>query len=94
MNFIFYIVLFTSFAYAQTSGTCGDSCSWSYSGTTLTISGSGIMNDYSYSDRPWYDFKSSITTVIIEEGITTIGESAFFDCTSLTRIYVDLDNTN
>jgi uncharacterized protein YjdB len=45
------------------------------SGGTLTISGTGAM--YNYTTTPWYSERASITTVVIEEGVTTIGENAF-----------------
>ena len=55
------------------SGSCGDSLTWSYSPTrrTLTITGSGTMNNYS-SDKPWAEYLQEILNVEIEEGVTTI----------------------
>jgi len=58
---------------AVTSGTTGD-CTWSLSGTTLTIRGNGAMADYDYNDAPW---PKTITKVIVEEGVTNIGQNAF-----------------
>lgn len=61
------------------SGTTGD-CTWKldYDRSILTISGNGRMADYdSRSDRPWGDGEYS---VIIEEGVTYIGENAFTNC--------------
>ena len=70
---------------AATSGTTGD-CKWSVSGTTLTISGSGKMADYSdYTSVPW---GQSITQVIIGNGVTRIGAVAFSNCTSLTQVTI------
>ncbi|MBO7203206.1 MAG: leucine-rich repeat domain-containing protein, partial [Paludibacteraceae bacterium] len=57
---------------------------------TLTISGTGYMEDYeedSYT-APWYDFRSSIKKVVIENGVTSIGDYAFYDCTGLTSITI------
>ena len=68
-----------------TSGTTGD-CRWSLNGTELTISGNGKMANYSYnSTLPW---GKSITKVTITDGVTSIGEWAFYDCTSLTSITI------
>jgi hypothetical protein len=52
--------------------------------TTLTISGTGAMQDFP-SNTPW---GSDITTVFIEEGITTIGAFAFVHCANLTSINI------
>ncbi|MBR2312940.1 MAG: MerR family transcriptional regulator [Clostridia bacterium] len=46
-------------------------------GKTLVIYGSGDMPDYTIDDPPWSYFKDQIKTIIIEEGITSIGEDAF-----------------
>lgn len=55
------------------SGTCGDGLSWSLDGYTLTISGSGEMDDGS----PWESNKDHIETVVFTGGVTYIGEKAF-----------------
>ena len=44
----------------------------------LTISGTGAM--YVYGTQPWYNYKDNITSVEIENGITSIGNSAFDSC--------------
>ncbi len=69
------------------SGSCGDSLTWSYDETTgtLTISGEGVMYDFPYDDSQWFDLKSEITNVVIEEGVTSIGDSAF-------ELFVNLKN--
>lgn len=73
-------------ASAATSGTTG-SCRWSLNGTVLTISGNGAMGNYnSYSSlSPW---GRSITSVTIKNGVTTIGDCAFYCCESLTSITI------
>ena len=63
----------------ETSGTCGTNVNWSYENGTLTISGQGAMDDYStLESRPWHDLRMSITKLVIEDGVTTIGNNAFF----------------
>ena len=57
---------------------------------TLTISGAQ-MDDYEYSDAPWSFLSEKIEKVVIEEGVTNIGNYAFSDCRSLTS--VTLPNT-
>ena len=64
------------------SGTTGE-CTWTLdSDGVLTISGNGVMGDY---NLPW---GTSITKVVIENGVTRIGSSAFKDCTSLTSVTI------
>lgn len=65
---------------AGTSGKCGPSAYWSFDSSTgtLTISGSGAMNDYEYgNDYPWMDYRDSIQTIVIGDQITQIGRNAF-----------------
>ena len=64
---------------AGTSGKCGPSAYWSFDSSTgtLTISGSGAMNDYEYGDYPWMDYRNSIQTIVIGDQITQIGRNAF-----------------
>lgn len=67
------------------SGTCGTNVNWSLDAGGLTISGFGAMTDYpSSSSVPWDSYRSSITSVIIQNGVTSIGRSAFERCSGLT----------
>ena len=58
------------------SGTCGDDLTWTLDDAgLLTISGTGAMANYSDScDSP---FHGDILTVVIEDGVTSIGDHAF-----------------
>ena len=78
---------------APDSGTCGENLTWTFEPDTgtLTVSGTGAMADYevpngSESDSPWYPYASEITAVVVEEGVTTIGEDAFYWCENLTDL--------
>ena len=86
--FTFLLVLVASVGIASAqSGTCGDNLTWTLSNGTLTISGTGAMADYNnYS--PWSDYRSSIKSVIINDGVTSIGKEAFYLCSSLTSITI------
>ena len=54
---------------------------------TLTISGTGAMADYaSADDQPWKDYRSSITSLVIGDGVTGIGNNAFNECANLETI--------
>ena len=75
------------------SGSCGTNLTWTLSSGTLTISGTGAMEDYGYNmygkpTTPWQNYLSSIKTVIIEDGVTSIGNDAFSDCSSLTSVTI------
>ena len=53
---------------------------------TLTISGTGRMDDYDEVYAPWYSYIEEIKTVVVEEGITYIGQSVFEGCTALESV--------
>lgn len=53
---------------------------------TLTIRGGGAMYNYSSSTVPWYAQKSKITSVVIGNGVTSIGDYAFEDCSALKKL--------
>jgi hypothetical protein len=70
-----------------TSGTCGENVTWTLENGTLTISGTGDMTEYSgINGIPWYGNRNNITSVVIEEGVTYIGQMAFYNCENLTGI--------
>ena len=71
--------------------TCGPDITWALTGTdhdlTLTISGSGKMNDYAAeSETPWASEKTKIKKIIVEEGITGLGSYAFCSLNNLTEV--------
>ena len=51
--------------------------------SVLTISGKGEMEDYSLRGMPWQDYRQGISKVVIEQGVTSIGNNAFRSCTAL-----------
>ena len=75
------------------SGTCGaegnngDNLTWILDDEgVLTISGTGAMANWNRRGSPWYANKDKIESVMIEDGVTSIGKYAFFDCSSLASI--------
>ena len=72
------------------SGECGaegSSVSWTLdSAGLLTISGTGAMEDYTYSRVPWEEYRTAVKTAVIESGVTNVGGRAFSGCKSLTGI--------
>ncbi len=68
---------------------CGDNLSWSFDAATgtLTITGSGLMYDWSGSDQvPWRDVRDQVTSVVVGEGVTSIGNNAFFGMRALASV--------
>ena len=73
----------------STSGQCGDDVTWTYANSTLTISGTGPMWDYDNTNNrsPWYS-DTNIISVEINDGVTSIGENAFYFCTMLNDVKI------
>ncbi len=82
---LFSIVSFEkiSITALASSGTTGE-CTWILEGDVLTITGNGPMGNYSSGTRPW----SGITELVIQEGVTSIGNYAFYNCENLTSITI------
>lgn len=55
---------------------------------TLTISGTDMPNYSSPDYAPWYSQCNKIKKIVIEYGVTNIGDRAFSGCTSLTSITI------
>lgn len=54
---------------------------------TLTIRGSGAMEDFPFgSYQPWYSFHDQITSVVVSPGVTSIGQCAFSRFAKLTHV--------
>lgn len=70
-----------------TSGTCGENLTWKIEDGVLTISGTGAMTDYSWCKEPSVPWRVQFESVVIESGVTSIGDSAFFH-SSLTSITI------
>jgi len=83
-------------------GECGDALTWVLTDDgVLTISGEGEMGNYDAPSviappaflpkpvqAPWYEYRTQIKTVVIENGVTTIGTNAFYGCSELTDITI------
>ncbi|MBR1497449.1 MAG: leucine-rich repeat domain-containing protein, partial [Oscillospiraceae bacterium] len=83
-------------ASAEADNSCGEGVTWSLNGGVLTISAAegsaGVMNDFklfgfdelaqtSDTDQPWAKYAGEITSVVVEEGVTHIGDFAFYGLT-------------
>ncbi|MBE6574232.1 MAG: hypothetical protein E7652_07555 [Ruminococcaceae bacterium] len=84
---------------AKNKGTTGD-VEWSYRDNTLVISGEGKMGDYDIdgTKAPWTKYNEEIEEIVVEEGVTSIGDYAFYyyslgdyafySCDSLTSVTI------
>lgn len=76
------------------SGSCGTNVNWELNKETgvLRIYGEGDMYDYDFNidflGGPWVRYDENIITVVIEEGVTSIGACAFYGCTSMTGVEI------
>ena len=83
------MLLTTVSAWADSSGSCGTNVTYTYSESThtLTISGNGAMADYANADaQPWKNYRTAITSVVIESGVTLIAKNAFNKCSNLATV--------
>lgn len=80
--------------FSDTAGMCGKNLRWEFTGDTLTINGTGEMENYDCGVRsrkapaPWFnlDLNRAIKKIIVNDGVTTIGSSAFYNCTEVTDV--------
>ena len=73
--------------FAANSNSCGEGLTWKLSNGTLTISGTGWMEDFS-GFAPWYSQCAQIKKITISEGVTSISQHAFEDCINVTSISI------
>ena len=73
-----------AFAATEASGTCGDGLTWTLNELgVLTVSGEGKMD---FSEQPWAEQQDKIRSVVIQDGVTSVCDSAFTGCTALTAV--------
>ncbi len=76
------------------SGTCGENVTWTLKDGVLTISGTGAMEDYDWEIemRPWNNGSTgpikNVNSIIIENGVTSIGNQAFRSFTNLAKVTI------
>ena len=76
------------FAAGTDSGKCGDNLTWTYFENSgfgyIEILGTGDMYDYTeVNHAPWYEYKDSIQDIDIGDGVTSIGDYAFYECSKV-----------
>ena len=76
-------------ASGATSGTCGENLTWTLDDEgTLTISGTGEMYDYRSSDSTFYYKREQIQNIVLNEGVTHIGNYAFLSCNKVKTVSI------
>ena len=84
------------------TGSCGDDLTWYFDAKSgrLTIVGSGDMveSDQNHSEdfgvtSPWQEYREQIKTISLPEGLTSIGNFAFYDCMALTSVTIPANVT-
>ena len=77
----------TSASAAEISGTCGKDLIWSLENGVLTISGTGEMNNYdTLFVPPWNLYSHLVQRIVVDDGVTSIGDRAFYGMNSLTTV--------
>lgn len=60
---------------------------WSLQDGTLVISAQGAMQDYSAAAQtPWFKDRAEIRKIVVQQGVTTIGDYAFYGCENVTSV--------
>ncbi len=93
-----YVAYYVEVVNNLACGTCGENLTWSLDkdAGVFTISGTGTMTNYSWNystvNSPWFEYCKLIKEVIIEHGVTSIGDYAFYQCTNIKTVqnYSDL----
>ena len=71
----------------KSSGDCGQNLHWELDDGVLTISGTGDMIDFAGTeDIPWYNLNEFIIQVVVEQGVTSIGNNAFLECYLMEQV--------
>lgn len=73
-----------------TTGSCGESATWTYyeDTSTLEISGSGSVNTYNVGATPWYSYADNIKKIIVSNEITSISSALFSGMSALEELTI------
>ncbi len=100
LTFILSISSFMFIAGAETlssSGECGETVNYSFNKETgeLRIYGTGEMDNYEslswlepFLHAPWYADRELVKSIVIEDGVTSIGDCAFYNCENMTSVII------
>lgn len=87
--------LFWKYEGQEKANLCGNAITWELSEDgKLILTGTGAMFDYAVSEgeyAPWYENRANFSQIIVQNGITHIGNGAFYNCTSAE--YIEIPDT-
>ena len=80
-----------SWSSVYASGTCGTNVTWAlFADGTLRISGTGAMDNVQYNyttpTTVFTPYKDRITSIVIEDGVTSVGNTIFYELPNLTSV--------
>lgn len=71
----------------DSSGTCGENLTWTLDiRGTMTISGTGDMEQFPEHGQPWYGIEHRIKCLVVEDGVTSISSNVFYQALYLTNV--------
>lgn len=70
------------------SGKCGENVEWQYNGMAIIISGSGDMENYDKGREPYFKYHDDVHILTVNDGITSIGDSAFRGLGLVSRVNI------
>ncbi len=82
------ITLYAQWPTLTSSWTSGDCSIRLWTDGTMIFSGTGAMPNYSVGCAPWYSSRQYVTKVVIESGVTSIGEGAFMNYDNLASVTI------
>ena len=94
LRFLTLLVLLTAAATGAWAefGNCGSNLKWTLESGKMTISGRGEMTSWLNADKvPWKNYRSRITSLVIGDGVTSIGTYAFEDCYNIASVSIGKD---
>ena len=76
--------------FVSIGGSCGESLTFrmDYDTGILSITGTGAMHSWYFDDSPWYAHRTSIRSIQIASGATSIGDFAFDGCSNLVDVMI------
>ncbi len=100
ISLVFSIVSFLFIAGAETissQGKCGENVNFTLDETTgeLRIYGTGEMDNYEslswlepFLHAPWHADSELVKSIVIEDGVTSIGDCAFYNCENMINVVI------